>query len=72
MGQVEVYELLLRRYNSGDKSYHSMKEVRQFLKSEGYEYNNATVRGCLLRLEGWGFIESKTSGTLTNWNRIQD
>lgn len=69
MGQVEVYELLLRRYDSGDRSYHSMKEVRHLLKSEGLEYGNATVRACLLRLEGWGFIESKMTGTLTNWNR---
>ena len=69
MGQVEVYEMLRRRYESGDKGYHSLKEVRKYLKDEGLEYGIATVRACLLRLEGWGFIESRTGGSITNWLR---
>lgn len=69
MGQVEVYELLRRRYESGDKGFYSINDIRRLLAMEGLEYNLVSVRRAVLKLEGGGFIEGKTGGTVTRWLR---
>jgi hypothetical protein len=71
MGQIEVYNYLKKMRLTGDHKYFSVREVEKGLKQQGYSNGVLdTVRGSLIKLEYWGYVETIMTGEIRNWKRL--
>ena len=71
MGQIEVYNYLKNKRLSGDVSYFSVAEIEKGLREKGYGNGTVqTVRGSLVKLEYWGYVETVMTGKFRNWKRL--
>ena len=71
MGQIEVYEFLKTELATGNKDFFSVAEVERALKIRGFTNGVLhTVRGSLVRLEYYGYLETKMNGKKSDWKRL--
>lgn len=73
MGQIEVYEWLKRQMKTGDLRYFTAKEIEKGLNDEGLVeskgYVNGNVKILLIKLEAYGYLDTKRRGKLSDYNR---
>ena len=71
MGQIEVYEFLKTQRLTKNNAYFSVAEVEKGLQERGFSNGVIhNVRGCLLRLESFGYVEAKMNGKVRDWKRL--
>jgi hypothetical protein len=71
MGQIEVYNYLKKVRLCGNSEYLTIREIEKGLKEEGYTNGViSSVRGSLIKLEYWGYVETMMTGDTRNWRRL--
>jgi len=72
MGQIEVYEWLKLRRQSGDDAFYSVTEIAAGVRKSGL-FNGCGYKSfwaAVAKLEADGYLEVKLVGQLRNFRRI--
>jgi hypothetical protein len=69
MGQIEIYNWLLRQRKAGDDRFFSRKEIFKGLKDEGVYISSGNAWFHFCQLERFGYIEAVCSGNINSWYR---
>lgn len=71
MGQIEVYEYLKQQRLSGNHDFFSVIDVVKALKEQGKTNGMLeSVRGSLMMLRRYGYLENKMSGDIRDWKML--
>jgi len=73
MGQIEIYEWLKKQFRTGDVRYFTAKEIEKGLNDDGLTeakgFSNGNVKILLIKLEAYGYLDTKRKGKLSDYNR---